>query len=267
MTAPDRERIINTLVGSLRDIESVLAVWEGGSTAMARSDHHSDIDLYIMVERGGIDEVMERVESSLGEMAGIEISYEPHGTHWPGVKQMFYRLSGVSPLLLIDMAVVENGAPESFLEVEKHGRARFLLSRIGEELPHVDPLVLLEMVTDRLSNIRKRYELFSPFLRKEMEREHLIDAIDTYNRVHLTTLVQLLRIRYCPARCDFGTLRICQDIPDEECERLEPLFLVGGMDDLDRNSMIVESWIRDLLEEMDTMGLESLISMSIVTHR
>jgi predicted nucleotidyltransferase len=258
-----REAVIARLVASLEPLDQVLVVWEGGSAAFDRLDEFSDIDLYIKVKRGTTAKVLETVEESLRSLTPIEIRYVPTDLPWPGVSQIFYRLEGTSPFLLLDLALIEEGGPEQFLEVEVHGRPRIYLAREDAPLPHVDRLELIHLLEARVEKVRNRFWLFSPFLEKEIRRDNLIDAFEVYRRVFLDTLVVLLRIRYCPTHHDFGVTHIHHELPVRVVQRLERLYLANGMEDLQMKSEEVGDWIFDLLLEIESEGMDSLVGRSL----
>lgn len=258
-----RETVINNLVGSLERQDFILAVWEGGSAAFDRLDIFSDIDLYMLVEEGTSSQAFREVESILESMSPIESKYFPESIPWPGVRQAFYRLECASDLLLIDLAIIEEGSPESFLEVEVHGQAMFYFSRKELELPHVDQKELVSRVEERLETILLRFEMFSPFLRKEVLRENLIDALENYRRIYLESLVELLRIRYYAPHHDFGVRYLKYELPGHVLRELEKLFPVQGFDDLLEKSAVAESWIRELRSEINRLGVSDLVAGTI----
>ena len=258
-----RESIIAGLLAGLEPLEEVLLVWEGGSAAFDRMDEFSDIDLYIMVRKGTTAKVLKAVEESLVSLSFILMKYVPNDLPWPGVSQAFYKLEGAPPHLLLDLAMIEEGSPEQFLDVEAHGRAKFYLTREEVTLPHIDMEELTALLKTRVVSLQNRFMMFSPFLEKEIERGNLIDALETYRRVFLDTLVALLRIRYCPALHDFGAIRIHHDLPAGAVRRLEGMFLVRSMEDMKTKSVEARGWISDLLSEIESDGVDNLVGRSL----
>ena len=262
-----RESLIDRLVDSLKRHDFVLAIWEGGSAAFDRLDVYSDIDLYVLVEAGASPRTFREVESTLESMSPIGSKYVPESLPWPGVMQAFYKLERAPDLLLIDLAVIEEGSPESFLEIEVHGRALIYFSRNELELPHVDRKKLASRIEGRLDTILLRFDMFSPFLRKEVLRGNLIDAIETYRWIYLGSLVELLRIRYCSPRHGFGVWHLEHELPDRAMSELENLFLVHAFDDLLEKSEAAEAWIRELHSEINRLGVAPLVAEAIDRSR
>jgi predicted nucleotidyltransferase len=258
-----REAIIARLLATLEPLEQVLVVWEGGSAAFDRLDEFSDLDLYIKVKKGTTAMVLKQVEGSLESLSPIQIKYVPASLPWPGVSQAFYRLEGVPGFLLLDLALIEEGSPEQFLEVEVHGRAKIFLTRKDFALPHIDRLELIHLLEMRVGTIRDRFIMFCPFLEKEILRGNLIDALETYRRVFLDSLVALLRIRYYAPHHDFGAQRLQYELPESVMERLADLFLMKDLEDILIKSKEVRSWILDLLSEICFVGVDSLVDRSV----
>jgi hypothetical protein len=57
-------------------------------------------------------------------------------------------------------------------------------------------------------------------------------AISFYFRFTLNPLVEVLRIKHTPARCNFSTRHIHYDLPEEVINELRELFYVVDLDDL-----------------------------------
>lgn len=262
-----RETVIDNLVSSLKGHDSILAIWEGGSAAFDRLDTLSDIDLYVLVAEGASSKTFREIESILESMSPIESKYVPESLPWPGVRQAFYRLEYTSDLLLIDLAIIEKGSPESFLEVETHGQAVVYFSRNDLELPHIDQKKLASRIEERLKTILLKFDMFSPFLRKEVSRGNLIDAVETYRWIFLGSLVEILRIRHYSPRHGFGAWHLKHELPDRVMSELETLFLINGFDDLLEKSQVAETWIRELHSEINRLGVAFLVAEAINRSR
>jgi hypothetical protein len=258
-----REAIIARLLASLEPLEQVLVLWEGGSAAFERLDEFSDLDFYIKVKKGTTAMVLKQVEASLESLSPIQIKYVLTSLPWPGVSQAFYKLEGAPGFLLLDLALIEEGSPEQFLEVEVHGRAKIYLTRKDFTLPHIDRLELTRLLEARVGVIRDRFIMFCPFLEKEIFRGNLIDALETYRKVFLDSLVTLLRIRYYAPHYDFGVRYLHHELPRSVMQRLDNLFLVNSLEDLQIKSEEVTTWIFDLFSEIRLEGINNLVGKSI----
>jgi len=111
-----RDVIIRTLVEALEPIDYLHAFWKGGAAAFSRIDEWSDIDIYLVVDDGKVDETFLAVESALRSLSLIKLKYEITQTSWPGVSQAFYKLEGANEYLIIDLAILTLSASDKFLE-------------------------------------------------------------------------------------------------------------------------------------------------------
>ena len=238
----DRETVIKKVADGLRQNDNVKALWEGGAVSFGREDQWSDIDLFALVADGNAEQVMGQVRNLLAELAPIEIEHRVKSAKWPAVEQSFFRLAGLDEFLLIDMAVVPESSEERFLEVEVHGEPRFLIRSVGIKKEHVDVASLRVVLLEELELASMRMELFSSFVLKELWRDNLLDALDIYRAVVLTSLADILRIRYAPFHHDFR-LRYCRhDLPEGVYQRLTFLSFVKDGEDLEKKSLEARKW-------------------------
>jgi hypothetical protein len=248
----DRDVIVRTLVKALEPLDHVHAMWEGGAIAFGRVDEWSDIDLYVDVDDEKAEDVLTASEEALRALAPIARKYDPPLPPSAGYAQAFFHLEGTSPFLLVDLAAVRHGSSDKFLEPEIHGRAIFHFNK-GDQIvvPHVDRDELRERLRTRCGRLRERAEMFWIFFDKQIGRGITIEAVDFYQRVILGSLVEILRIRYKPARQRFGTYYIHYDLPAAVVEKLQTLFFVRDLDELIRNRRIAQEWFFEELEAID----------------
>ncbi|GJM43183.1 MAG: hypothetical protein DHS20C21_00250 [Gemmatimonadota bacterium] len=70
------------------------------------------------------------------------------------------------------------------------------------------------------------------FVRKAILRGHEVEALAAYRGYTLKPLVELLRMRYRPARWDFGMRHLERDLPGPVHDELRELMFVGESVDL-----------------------------------
>ena len=112
----DRNTIVRTVVDSVKPLDYVHALWEGGAAAFRRIDEWSDIDLYLVADDDKSDQAFLAVEKALRSLCSITQKYRTPQLPWPGVTQAFYRLERADKYLLIDLAVLKLSSPDKFLE-------------------------------------------------------------------------------------------------------------------------------------------------------
>lgn len=67
---------------------------------------------------------------------------------------------------------------------------------------------------------------------KEVERGQRLEALAYYHKEVLEPLIRLLRLRFCPAKHDYGLKHVCADLPGEVTAELEALYAVVTLADL-----------------------------------
>jgi hypothetical protein len=243
-----RKAIIRTLVNSLEPIDYVRAFWEGGAAAFNRIDQWSDIDLYLIVQDDKIEDTVHEVEQALELLSPIEHKYETQQRIWPGIFQVFYKIENTSPYLLVDLAVIKMSSPEKFLEPEIHGNAVFHFNKLDKiEIPYAEDNYKTEKLRKRIGRLKARFDIFNIFVQKEINRGNALEALDLYYNITLAILVEILRIKYSPLHHDFKTRYIYSELPESVTYKLENLFFVRDMNDLQRKYNEAIKWFNETI--------------------
>lgn len=248
-----RADIIEAVSSGLREHPAVLAGWEGGSAAFGAVDAYSDIDLTFLVEpEASIPEIFEAAERALERMTPIASCYhEPPGP-WVGITQRYYRFTEADAYLLLDLALLRTDAPDHFLEVERHGEVLPLFDKAGTWLrPRaVDAAALQARRDKRRKEIAIWFPMSQNFVIKSILRGDPVYAIACYQAITLRPLVELLRMRDCPLRWDFGLRYLDRDLAPEDSSRLKELVFVRDLEDLRRKHAMAEAWALSLLQDV-----------------
>jgi hypothetical protein len=204
-------------------------------------------------------EAIEIAERTLQKLGRIARRYDPPLPPTAGYEQSFWHLEGTSPFLLVDFAAVRHSSPDKFLEPEIHGNVIFHFNKGGAvSVPHVDPMILEEKLRARCARLLDRAATFWIFFDKQIGRMNWIEAHELYQRTMLGSLVEVLRVRYGPARHGFGTYYIRYDLPGPVAERLEHLFFVKDREDLRAKRVIVEKWFYEEVKAVEAGGIGPL---------
>jgi len=243
-----RQELITTLVDALQADARVCAAYEGGSAAFGRVDQYSDVDFQIIVEDPAVDAVAAQVDAVLAEQFNVDYRFEIPRPAWHGHYQVFYRFANASPLLLLDLCIVQRSSPNKFLEREIHGDAVVYFDKCGAALPPpVDQAAHQAGLAARRSQCLAYFELYAPFVIKELRRGQPIEAAAYYSGFVLGPLVDLLRMRHDPLRYNFRTRHVYQDLPAEVIARLEPLYFPGSPQELEEKYTLACAWLRELV--------------------
>lgn len=246
-----RDAILAALRSALEPLPSVLAFYEGGAVAWGRLDAWSDVDLYVVVEDAAVEETFRVVEEALSRVAKIERRFPVPHPPASGTAQVFYRLEGAGPHLLVDLAVLTRSAPEKYLEPEVHGKNVVYFDRAGvTEVPPLDRAAFDARMRERLERLRGRFDVFAPFVEKELHRRNWLEALDAYRVIVLGSLVEVLRMKHGPLHHGFGMHYVRYELPPEVVERLERLAFVGAPEELAAKNGEAARWFHETVADL-----------------
>jgi hypothetical protein len=258
-----RDIIIQTLVNALETLDYVHAFYEGGAAAFNRVDEWSDIDLYLVVDDEKVNEAFLAVEKALRSLSPIKQKFDVPQTGWPCVFQAFYRLKDASEYLIIDLCVLKLSSPDTFLEPEMHGNVVFYFNKHGKiKPPQFDREALVKKVRERLGRLQARFDMFNNFVQKEINRGHLLEAIDLYHSFILAALVEVLRIKHNPIHYNFKMEYVHYELPSETIKKLEHLYFVKDAKDLQEKYYEAIKWFSRTMQEIDQKDIDRIIGTS-----
>jgi hypothetical protein len=247
-----RDEVVKAIVDALEPLEYVNALWEGGAIAFGRLDRWSDIDICVDASDERVEDVFPVAEAALEALAPIELKYDvpPGATH--GYVQAFYRLEGTSRFMLVDFAVFKHSEPNKLLEPEIHGDSKFHFNKQGAvSIEALDRTAFINRIRSGMKRLLLRFDTFSCFVDKEINRGNWIEAMDLYHRVILGSLMQSLRMRHRPVHYDFGTRYIHYELPEDVVRKLVELHFVSDERDLSAKVRDAERWFRLTMSEID----------------
>jgi len=258
-----RNTIIQTLVEALRPLDYVHAFYEGGAAAFDRIDEWSDIDAYVIVDDDRVDQTFLVVEKALKALSSIKQKLAVPQLPWPGVSQAFYRLEGASEYLIIDLAVLKLSSPEKFLESEIHGNVVFYFNKDNSAMPPpLDKEAFVKKLHARLDRLKIRFDMFSNFVQKELNRANYLEAIEWYYAFTLAPLVEVLRIKHNPFHYDFRMRYIHRELPPETIKKLEQFYFVKEESDLQQKYYEAVKWFQEIVFQIDLTETKRLIGYS-----
>jgi len=247
-----RNEILALLQTTLEPLDYVYAMWEGGSAAFGRLDQWSDIDLQFDVDDDHVADTFSIIETTLKKISPIERQYHTPQLPWESVFQTFYQLQDVSPYLLMDVVVIQHKAKEKLLQEEIHGKACFYFDKSGvSKIPPFDLGDLKVKLLERLSVLRITFPLFQSMVIKELNRGSNLDALDFYHQCTMRPLVELLRMRYKPARYNFHIHYTKYDLPPEVVAKLESLYFVAIAEEIKDKRQTAEEWFYEVFPQVE----------------
>ena len=230
-----REQIVEAVTAALQGADYVQAAWFGGSDATGRTDGLSDVDLQVLVPDERVEDVFPLLRGALEALSPIAASYRMPEPAWHGMSQEFFLLRDSDPTHLLDLAVIPASKPaaERFLEPERHGRAQVIFDRGSQlEAPPLDWDAHLAKAEKRLATLRATVPLFAPMAAKGARRGHLAEAVAFYQAFLIKPLVEILRMRHCPERYDYGLRYLDRDLPAADRALVERLSFPADRDAL-----------------------------------
>ena len=213
-----RDDLIAQLSSAFTEPDWVCAAWLGGSDASGRTDEHSDIDFQVIVEDEAVERCFELLHACLEELAPVELSHRLPEPCWHGFSQEFLRVADTQPDHFIDFVAMRASTPPErrLLEVERHGTPLVVLDRGGWlDVPGLDWSAHGARLRARLETLRTTFELYQPLVSRSVARGLPVEAIGFYQWFTLRPLVELLRMRQCPERFDFGLRYLDRDLDAE----------------------------------------------------
>lgn len=247
-----REDLKRSLAGAFEPLPWCDALWEGGSAAFGREDEYSDLDLSLQVQAGRREQALARADEVLTALSPVELRWRVPEPSWHGHSQCFWRLAAAGDYLLVDLAVIERGSKNRFLERERHGDARPLFDKGGWVVAEpLDEAALRETLRARVETLRVVFPLFHCLVGKEVARGRFLEAAANWHGHVLRPLVTLLRIRWSPARHDFGFRLIHEDLPAEVLAELRPLAWPEGPESLEKLRPAAEALFERTLAELE----------------
>jgi len=89
------------------------------------------------------------------------------------------------------------------------------------------------------------------FVRKAILRGQQVEAVNTFWACTLKPLAELLRMRYCPVRWDFGVRYLDRDLPPAVYGEVCDLAFVRDLGDLEGKLARATAWGTELLRELE----------------
>jgi hypothetical protein len=243
-----RSRIATAVTEALRPLPTVLAGWEGGSAAFGKVDAYSDIDLgYLVADDVPFERLYEVAERALQTVSPIVSSHTP-------LKGRYYKLKDGGDFLLVDLIFSRVGDSDHQLEIERHG-VRVPLFDKGEWLRprSVDEGALAIKRDARYRELQTWFPMSQVFVRKAILRGQQVEAVNAFWAATLKPLAELLRMRYCPVRWDFGVRYLDRDLPPAVYAQFRDLVFVRDLGELEERLALATAWGARLLLELESV--------------
>ena len=242
-----RNRLSEAVSQALKNLPQVMAGWEGGSAAFGALDDYSDIDLNFLVDdEASLEDLYAVAERSLNTVSPVVARQDAP----PG---RYFKLEASGEFLLIDLCFIRVGAADHLLDVERHGSIVRLFDKGDWLHPRsLDEAGVAAKRERRYRELRGWFSVSQSFVRKAILRRQHAEAIACFWGYTIKPLMEVLRMRYCPNRWDFGIRYLERDLPLDVSAKFQELVFVRDLEELRIKLSQAETWGIELLRELDS---------------
>ena len=242
-----RGRISDAVTQALRPLPTVFAGCDGGSAAFGAVDAYSDIDLeYVVADDASFDDLYALAERAIETASPITASHTP-------LKSRYYKLKDGGDFLLVDLIFFRVGDPDGHLDIERRGNRLTLFDKGNWLRRPLDGRALATQRDQRYHELQTWFPMSQVFVRKAILRGQHVEAVNAFWACTLKPLAELLRMRYCPVRWDFGVRYLDRDLPPAVYDQVRDLALVSDIGDLEVKLARATAWGTTLLRDLESV--------------
>ena len=247
-----RQMMIDALAAAFEPLPFVHAGWLGGSDASGRTDAWSDVDIQIVVDDDAAEQCFEIAREVLERLSPVTHSFRLPSPTWHGHEQEFLSLRDADPCHFIDFVVVKRSSKDWFLERERHGDALILFDKEGlVKPPPFDRAAHTAKMQKRFAVLREIFPLFQNLTTKAARRRAGADAMMSYMSQTIRLVVELLRMRHCPDRYDYGLRYLDRDLPSDLRAEIERLVFPPSVDQIEAYQARAEEIFNETMRAYD----------------
>jgi hypothetical protein len=246
-----RKQVLDALTEALEPLDYVYSFWEGGAAGFDRADKWSDIDAQAIVDDDQVEDAFKVVEKTLKKLSGIDEKFRLPEPTWHGHSQCFYKLKNASPFLFVDLAIMkEHTKADKFDVWATHGKpmVRFDKKDLVKEVK-IRPDAHAKAIMKRLETLKGLFELFYIIPLKETYRKNHVEAMYFYLGQTYRPLLEVLRMKHCPQRFNYGSRYIYYDLPKKDVKRLESLMFFQP-DEMEEKIEEVRKWFWEVADSI-----------------
>jgi len=246
-----REQIIKAFSNELKNNSFVFAFWLEGADAHNRVDEYSDMDVWLDVQDGHEEMVIEQIHSILSKIAPLDFEHEIDHPH-PKIRQKFFHLKDTSEFLIIDVCVQSHSREFWYTNGHADEKVKIIFEK-GKviEFRNLDKIEFQNLQKKRIDELKKTFLFFQAWVKKGVNRDNFLEALKYYHSFILDPLVELLRLRYEPTKREFGLKHIERDLPKDILHTIEDLYKVNSTSEISTKSQKANELFFEVLKEVE----------------
>lgn len=228
-------QIVYELKDFLEQNSAVHAMWIAGSVAEGKADEFSDVDLWIDIDDGKDQLILDYIEKFLSTKGAIDLNFSE------GIKPPFthvgYHLSHMSPFHLIEINLHTHS--HQFGLFDRLRKIKVLFDKDGTtNFKPFDKISYNKMLRERKQFLIEKIEFGEMLIQKELKRQSFSDAMHNYMFWLAEPAIEIVRIKLSPHKITYNLKHASRDLPKDTTEQVESLYKVSSLSDI--NSKIDE---------------------------
>lgn len=244
----EREQIIKNVEESVKTNPSVFALWFEGADSTGTVDQYSDIDFWLDVQDGEESKIFDKIEQSLSILGKLDFAYQLEHPH-PQIKHKIFHLQNTPDSLLLDICIQSHSRKFEFVKGASD-EPLIIFNRGGVRFKEFNEAEFKNELSNRIYHIKNTFAQQSRVLTK-IQRGEFLEGMMYYSKWILMPLVELLRIKYAPAKHDYYFKHISKDLPKTIVEQLEYLAKVQSVEEMQEKIGIASKIFYDTLKETE----------------
>jgi predicted nucleotidyltransferase len=222
-------KIIDELKSSLEQDSTIHAMWIAGSVAEGNNDELSDVDLWMDIDDGQEQRVLDKIEKFLATKGTIDVNFgeglAPPFTH------MIYHLAHMDPLHFIEVNLHSHSHKFGLFDSLRKIKVLFDKDNTTKFKP-LDPITYDKMLNERKKFLLEKIELGEMSVRKEIQRHQFLEALHNYQFWLVEPVIELARIKHVPLKITYGLKHGSRDLPKDAVTAIESLYIINSFEDL-----------------------------------
>lgn len=246
-----REQIIDALGNELKNNSFVFAFWLEGADAHNTVDEYSDIDVWLDVQDGHEEMVIEKVQSILSKISPLDFEHEINHPH-PKIRQKFFHLKDTSEFLIVDTCVQSHSRKFWYTKEHADEKVRIIFEKEKViEFRNLDKIEFQTLQKKRIAELKKTFLFFQAWVKKGVNRDNFLEALKYYHSFILDPLIEMLRLYYEPTKREFGLKHIERDVPNNILQTIEDLYKINSTSEISVKSQKANELFFEVLKEVE----------------